>query len=343
MDAKITKKRLGLLLSYDWIKIIGICVAAVLVWCLLFTTIGTRPSNGQRFEVYLYPNVRLSDSVDEGTFHADNENGALSYDILDFSANSLTDDAKDTVMTAHFAAGQGDVLFAAEQDPTVSEGTNEIAAYNGIDDFISRYYGYAAWLDPSGAQGELTDSEGETHVLDNYFTDCAAYLDKFYDNGWEDADSLNEQKVRDNFDVRMERDKRFKNEAQRELGRQKEIERIQNLRDAYEKVMEWLAVDEDGNPIDENSPIRVKGRPIKLDMDGDGTRETTFEMQYAIDLSNITDLTEFISAPNESGNYTGNGMHMVILNTGSSREEDLRYEPITVLEYLVRTYAPELY
>lgn len=40
MDAKITKQRLGLLLSYDWIKIIGICAAAVLVWALLFTTMG---------------------------------------------------------------------------------------------------------------------------------------------------------------------------------------------------------------------------------------------------------------------------------------------------------------
>ena len=309
MDAKITKKRLGLLLSYDWIKIIGICVAAVLVWSLLFTTIGTRPSNGQRFEVYLYPNVRLNDSVGADTFHAKDENGALSYDILDFSTNSLSDDAKDTVMTAHFAAGQGDVLFAAAQDPTVSEGTNEIAAYNGIDDFISRYYGYAAWLDPSGAPGEITDSEGETHVLGNYFADCAAYLDKFYDNGWEDADSLNEQKVRDNFDVRMERDKRFKNEAQRELGRQKEIVRIQNLRDAYEKVMEWLNT--------EDGPIQAEPRTILLDQNNDGTRETTVEMRYTIDLSNITNLTEFISSPNESGNYTGNGMHMVILNTGS--------------------------
>lgn len=55
MDAKITKQRLGLLLSYDWIKILGICAAAVLVWALLFTTMATRATNGQSFEMYLYP------------------------------------------------------------------------------------------------------------------------------------------------------------------------------------------------------------------------------------------------------------------------------------------------
>ena len=58
MDAKITKSRLGLLLSYDWIKIIGICVAAVLVWTLLFTTLATRATSGQIFEIYAYAGVR---------------------------------------------------------------------------------------------------------------------------------------------------------------------------------------------------------------------------------------------------------------------------------------------
>ena len=48
MDAKITKQRLGLLLSYDWIKIIGICAAAVLVWALLFTTMATRATTSKR-------------------------------------------------------------------------------------------------------------------------------------------------------------------------------------------------------------------------------------------------------------------------------------------------------
>ena len=42
MDAKITKKRLNILLSYDWIKIILLAVAAILVWSLIFTMTATR-------------------------------------------------------------------------------------------------------------------------------------------------------------------------------------------------------------------------------------------------------------------------------------------------------------
>ena len=89
MDAKITKKRLGLLLSYDWLKILGICVAAVLLWSLLFTTMATRATNGQRFEMYLYPGVRFANSVDVSSLHERDKNDVLSYDVLDVSSVSL--------------------------------------------------------------------------------------------------------------------------------------------------------------------------------------------------------------------------------------------------------------
>ena len=58
MDAKITKERLGLLLSYDWIKIACICIAAVAAWLLLFTSTATRPTRGQAFELYTLPSGR---------------------------------------------------------------------------------------------------------------------------------------------------------------------------------------------------------------------------------------------------------------------------------------------
>ena len=335
MDAKITKKRLGLLLSYDWIKIVGICVAAVLVWCLLFTTFGTRPSNGQTFEMYLYPGVSLSSSVDEDTFHAKDENGALSYDVLDFSYVSLAEDTMDTIIAAHFAAGQGDVLFAADLEPTEDEDGN-VTGYNGLDDFLSRYYSHAAWLGTDLQDEPVVGSGGETlGTFSNYFADCAEYLDGFYDGGWEKG-TLNEEKVRGYFDDRMQGDKRFKNEAQREAGRKKEIGRIENLRAAFAKVWGWVSSE------DENSPLRIKTTTVTVDLDGDGTEETV-EWQFAFDLSNIDDLTKILSYPDDNGTGTKDGLCMVILNQGSSDEQALRYEPITLLEYLVKTYAPDRY
>lgn len=334
MDAKITKKRLGLLLSYDWIKIIGICVAAVLVWSLLFTTMATRPSMGQSFEMYLYPAVRLSESVNVDTFHAKDENDALSYDILEFSSTELDSETMDTILTTHFAAGQGDVFFAADLEPTKDD-DGKVTAYNGLDDFVSRYFGYSFWLDPDvtkksvdilGANGEKL---GE---FENYFYQCAQYLNRFYDNGWEDESSLNEAAVRANFDERMEGDKRYKNEAQREAGRLKEIERIKNLRTSFENVLGYVSSD------DENSPIRIRTTEVDVVLE-DGADAQHVEWQFGFDLSNIDNLTNFIGYPGgENGSRIKDDLCMVVLRTGSSGEEDLRFEPISLLNYLVDTY-----
>ena len=62
MDAKITKKRLGHQLSYDWIKIAGTCILAVVLLLVLFTTIATRPTAGQTFDFYTFFDVRFNSS-----------------------------------------------------------------------------------------------------------------------------------------------------------------------------------------------------------------------------------------------------------------------------------------
>ena len=42
MDAKITKKRLEHLLSYDWVKIMFTAVAFVMIWVLVFLLTATK-------------------------------------------------------------------------------------------------------------------------------------------------------------------------------------------------------------------------------------------------------------------------------------------------------------
>lgn len=335
MDAKITKQRLGLLLSYDWIKIIGICAAAVLVWALLFTTMATRATNGQSFEMYLYPGVSLSSSVNVETLHTRDENDVLSYDVLNFSSMTLDSSAMDTILSAHFAAGQGDVFFAPDTEPTKDEDGN-ITAYNGLDDFIGGYFSNAQWLDPDLSEEHskhtITNGSGETvGQFNNYFYDCAQYLNRFYKGDWKSG-TLDEAAVRANFDERMKGDKRYKNEAQREAGRQKEIVRIQNLRDAFENVLGWVSSD------DENSPVRIKTTELSVILESGGEAQTV-EWNLSFDLSNIDHLTDFIGYPGgENGTRIADNLCMVVLNTGSSGEEDLRYEPFMLLDYLVTTY-----
>ena len=57
MDIKIQRDRLKNLLSYDWLKIILSIVAGVVVWSLLFTTLGTRATVGEEFVLNVYENV----------------------------------------------------------------------------------------------------------------------------------------------------------------------------------------------------------------------------------------------------------------------------------------------
>ena len=63
MDAKITKKRLAYMLSYDWIKLVLAIVAAIVVWVLVFTTSATRITNTQRFVVCNYLGVQYGQKI----------------------------------------------------------------------------------------------------------------------------------------------------------------------------------------------------------------------------------------------------------------------------------------
>ena len=72
MDAKITKQRLGRLLSYDWIKIIALAVAAIVVWSLIFTMTATRITAAQQFSVFNYFKMQVCAKRVAGVAHLGN-------------------------------------------------------------------------------------------------------------------------------------------------------------------------------------------------------------------------------------------------------------------------------
>lgn len=335
MDAKITKSRLGLLLSYDWIKIIAICVAAVLVWALLYTMLATRATNGQRFEIYSYLNVRM-DSSALGDLEELREKKALSEDVLDFSTYTLNQEGyEDMILQAHFAAGQGDVMFAPNLPSTTDSDGN--VTYAGLTDFLASYRTNAVWL------GEDGYSEGGNVLYaKSYFTQCEEYLGRFFKDASGAADfaegTLDKAAAEANYRARIKGDKRYKNEAQRLAGLEKEYGRLEALRASYVKVLGWVSNDSSEDPI-ELCTVTVTGQ------DENG-QEQTADWTYAFDLSNLEELTKFVSRPAQEGEiegvaegtYISDKMCMVILSGGSAGEEDMRYEPITFLTYLADTF-----
>lgn len=314
MDAKITKKRLGILLSYDWIKIIALCAAVVVVWSLIFTMTATRATIGQQFGVYGYPGVSIeTDRL--GNLDRLHEDGALSYDVLDYSINTYgsRSDAS-TVLSAHIPAGSADIMFSNKIDTKDEEGN--ITQVNGYQTFLQTYRGHCAWLGSVGAQ------VGGYTYNSNYFTDCENYLKQFFGENFAGAE-LDKSAAESHFRSRMDRDKRYKNEKQIQAGLEDEYERLNALRDAYVKVQDWL---QDGT-------LALASVEVEMQAE-EGSEETVTETwTYGFDLSNVPNITYAVRNSEREG--SAEGLCMSIINTGSSGEEDRRYEPFTFLAYIV--------
>lgn len=324
MDAKITKSRLGLLLSYDWIKIIGICVAAVLLWTLLFTTLATRATSGQIFEIYAYAGVRANFNQ-LGTLDGLHRKGALSRDVLEFTSTSLTSDYGDTILQAHTSAGQGDVIFVPDTaDETDEEGN--VTGYTGLKNYLSSYFSNSYWL------GEEDLVLSESYTMKSYFTSCAEYLGRFFKtDGQADLNgTLDKSAAETNFRSRIKGDKRYKNETQIAAGLEEEYVRLENLRTSFNTVYEWTHNDSADDPIEL--------RTVTMTYTDASDKEQTAEWTFAFDLGNVRNLSEFVADTSVSP-ATSENMCMAVMRSGNSSEEDLRYEPFTFLTYLAEKFG----
>lgn len=208
MDARITKSRLSNLLSYDWLKIIISVAVAVLAICVFFTTVQTRPGQHQVFTVYGYRELFAGSSAGSFIERLKSEN-KLSYDVLKTEQETFgTGQYAETAFTARRSAGQGTVMFTttnrtdAETDATVLS--------------------------------ELLGGEYSEMALDlaQYRTDCEKYLARFFGDEWETGE-LDKAEAEKCFLARNGSDRRFRSDAKKQEGVQKEYERLEKLRTDY--------------------------------------------------------------------------------------------------------------
>lgn len=335
MDAKITKKRLGHQLSYDWIKIAGTCILAVVLLLVLFTTIATRPTAGQTFDFYTFYNVFFH-SDELGTLDDLKRGGALSFDIQQLNTYEVTSTGyEEMVLSTRFAAGEGDVLVAADVgDVYAEDGSGALTDLSGLKEFLYTYRGNCMWL---GTDGQPLNDPQYGAVGSNYFADCAAYLDGYFPGagysaavakGAADLDTsaaLDEKAAEAGFRSRMKGDKRFKTEEQIKEGIKDEYDRLENLRDAFVKV--WKSVKTNG-------AVRVNEMTFSVDTDGDGTAET-YNWSYSFDISGLENIHNLLYYGADGSRA---GLNLCVVRNGSSSEEELRYEPFTLLAYFVNEY-----
>ena len=241
MDAKITKKRLSRLLSYDWIKIVAIAVAAVLVWMLIFTMTATKITPSQQFTVFnYYCNGALTDEFYD--LYGDMLSGKkFSYEVIETNVNDLPTSGKEyahTLLEARLATNEGDVMFVPAIDDTdavkeTNEETGETTYYTYAESFFRRYF-YNVY--------ELYGVDEETGELSHgYFYDMEQFLSEYYAD-WKDESTLDQDKVKSDFRARIKKnkDKRFKKSAEISQGEKDEIKRIESYRDALEQFYAYL-------------------------------------------------------------------------------------------------------
>ena len=303
MDAKITKQRLGNLLAYDWLKILAAIVAAAVVLSLLFTMVGTRPTEAQTFEVYAYTDVGTGDD-----FYGLSDNlkkKAFSYDILKVTTENFSDDGyASTVFTARRAAGEGSVMFISDVDEFDEEGklTRRSSLYTMSENAV------------------LTESRHGGYYDTEYFMALSrAYLQRFF--GEDLSGPLNEEEAEEEFLSRNAGDKRFRSAENKLLGIGQEKERLQGLREDYLVVEGALASG------------KLAHRKVTY---GEGDAAVTYSPAFDVTaLDQITKL--FYRAGGEAP--TAEGLCVMLIYNDYGKGASLAYDTLSFLSYLVETYA----
>lgn len=323
MDAKMTKLRLGRMLSYDWLKMIGLALAAIFIWYFVFTVTATRITPAQQFTVVNYfgntvaHNTDLNEKLGEA-FYKD----VFSYEVIETSIVDVPagGDQGYTLLEARFATSEGDVVFVPNiNDPESAYEINGEKVEQTYLQRLLRTYGHNLYnLDPNDEKG--------------YFKQMEAYLNKYYDGGWENG-NVNKAQVENDFRARItkNKDKRFKKEQEIAQGIQSEIERIEKYRAALKEFYGYK---------DEGLVTFPKTQILNRE-DGSVFREGVFYINLCPDVSKMGELKNFASygVENEDGSikYTAENMCVAFMKF-SDLEESFQYEDLLFVNYLIQQY-----
>lgn len=222
------------MLSYDWLKIIGLALVFILFWNLIFTMTATGVRPSQQFTVFNHQaNYALSDDF---YYHLNDavKGDTFSYEVIEETTNDLVKagDYVSTMYSVRLATDEGDVMFIpkiSDQSTAYEENGETKYEANYLQTFLKNYRSYLYDLDP--------DTEG------GYFYELKAYLNGYYAD-YKNAETIDRAKIEKDFRARAKKnkDKRFKTETELTLGAQKEVERIQKYRNALVKFENYLSL-----------------------------------------------------------------------------------------------------
>lgn len=337
MDAKITKKRLGHLLSYDWIKMLLAVVAAIVIWSLVFTTSATSITSTQRFVVCNYLDVYFGDKV--------SIQDRYSHEILEAECVDQMRGGEDMfgqIFQGNLAIGEGDVMMVSGspmgRTPKKDENGNEIKDEQGN---VLEYEYEATYLEGAVAGysyqfSRLDDSE----YGKGYFTQMREYLARFYTQTGElqtktygevslakasfAKESLNKRRVEEEFRARIQKnkDKRYKKESKIQEALLEEYARIEMYLEAYDTFFTHL-----NNGVISLTYVKIE------------REEYTIEGAYGINLcpneKTMGNLKEQFYYVDFDGVVTAKNMNAVFMNL-DGLDANYQYENLLFLNELIQ-------
>lgn len=319
MDARITKQRLSNLISYDWLKMLVTILAFVLVLVLLFTMTATRPRKDQEFTIYAHTDLQ-ADRTFSGLGETLKEKNVFSYDILSVTTESFSGNSyASATFTARRAAGQGTVMFMTD-NPTYQkdENGNDVLDENGerVIETESELYQFAA-----GAIDENSITLGAVYDTEYYLSLCEEYLTEFFGDDWaSSADFDGVRTIEESF-ARNNKDKRYRSDEAKAQGLEDERERLLKLREDYLAVQEAFAEGKLSHTV------------YQFEEDG-----KTYEKSLGINVGGLNLLKNLVYYTDSAGSRTTQNVNLVILYNNYLDGNDLCFETVSFLRYLVETY-----
>ena len=331
MDIKIKSKRLKNLIEYDWVKMLVGIVVAIVVWSLLFTTLGTRITPGEQFTVILYENVKTLNVNKTSNILKDmKKDGRLSYDVLEYGVNTITSAGQYSasyMLSLRTQTQEGDIVLISDgRAIEVEEGSDEDPKAD-----ISRVVNMGVLYDI-----EVFLDSAKEYCLNNEFITV---------NGTDNSDyTVNEEVIRDYFLTKRipsagNYKKTYRTDAQKEDGAKKEIERIKKVWTDYLNVSEAIETAKA-----QDNDILWYGEVYFYDENNKVIPEKTIVKPFGIDLYKLN--KNFKSKAKLEDlwyTYTGEkttdeGLVLTVLNY-SKEQADLQYESLSFINYLIETYS----
>ena len=329
MDAKITKQRLNTMLSYDWLKIVGLALAVILLWTIILSSTATNIMASQQFGVIShYGNSLLPDSFRTAYANAFDDK-VFSYEVIETTFTDLTDAGNYAAeyMERDIAIASADLIFIPNAgDMNYSEEDEESGQITFTQTYLQSYMNtYITYM------AQLDGEDGYFHKMENY-------LLRFYTDV-NDPTTLNPETVETAFRARnkQRKDKRYKKDSQFQKGLANELVRIEQYRAAYVEFQSYLA----------------KGYVTLVDVRAESALTgQVWEGKYAVnlcpDVTTMGGLQNLIQYPklsqDEQGNVTfaasAENMCVAFFDLPETHP-DFLYEGLLYVNHLVRTYLTE--